>query len=128
MRGAASWILFGWLLVACGGGGGGGGSADAPTGETAGGDAAAGDPAKADAAGTLDGAGIDTGHDPALCERIWQRLLGCGHVYTFPELREDCADWQRSGDVARLDQLELCAVVACARLVECLEELQPGSE
>lgn len=53
-----------------------------------------------------------------LCARMWDRLVACGHFYTFPTFEDVCAAFTPS----EVEVLRGCSVKPCAGLYACVRD------
>jgi len=63
-----------------------------------------------------DGDGAETPVE--LCQRVWGRLVACGHFYTFPTFEAACSSF----DSAEVETLRSCSRRVCADLYLCLRD------
>ena len=64
-----------------------------------------------------------SGLDDAICDEILERINGCGLYYSFENFEADCSEWAATGEAARLDALQQCAIKPCQPLQPCLEDV-----
>lgn len=108
-------VILAMLCVACGGGDEAAPGADVSGADVHGG---AGDGGAGDVAGEADAGGAS---DPALCDSMWERLVTCGHYYTYPEFPATCEGWTVGSE--EWETLYGCRLKPCGSLVACVDGL-----